>query len=635
LGGSQTYNGMTTKSIILIVDDDPIGRSALLSLLSGEGYQLETAEDGPSALAMAEVIVPDVVLLDVMMPVMDGYEVTRRMRSSPRLGEIPILLVTALDLPEYRLAGLNAGADDFISKPFDRVELRSRLRAITRLNRFRRLSEEREKYKHLFERSPCGLFVIDAAMNIVEVNPQAEQLLSQVLPKGSPPSLVLLVPAREGEDLAQLLQASEAQREGGPLEVSAIGLHGKSLWFQLTVSRFPAAGKGARLVAIRDLTAERLAEEKFRHAQKLESIGQLASGIAHDFNNLLTAINGFSEIALQGLPPDSPAREDIEAVHQAGARATVLTRQLLAFTRRQGQPPRAIDLSKLVADCEKLLRTLVGTENTMECRLTRPIGLFHGDPGQVEQILVNLVVNARDAMSEGGVLRISTSEYTKGAEGGEPERHFVRLLVEDTGCGMTRETRERLFEPFFTTKEPGKGTGLGLATVYGIVKDFGGHIDVMSEPGQGSTFIVDFPRLERRVLEDTSYQGESRLPGGRETILLAEDDDAVRAFARTALEAVGYTVLSGRDGVEAIRLDRQFRGTIHLLLTDMTMPRLSGQMLLDVFRRSRPEARVVITSGGNEDAGFASENRRIGIQFLQKPFSQQSLLRAVRTALDS
>jgi two-component system, cell cycle sensor histidine kinase and response regulator CckA len=401
------------------------------------------------------------------------------------------------------------------------------------------------------------------------------------------------------------------------------------------------AGRMTRLVGtIQDVTELKRLEEQFRQAQKMEAVGQLAGGVAHDFNNLLTVINGLSELALNQLRPDEPSRELIAEVLKAGERAAAVTRQLLAFSRKQVLQPKILDVSVLLGELSKLLLRLIGEDIGLRLDTAPALGLVKVDPGQFEQAVINLAVNARDAMPGGGRLTIETrnADLDEGYVRQNPDARvgrYVLVSVSDTGHGMDAATRARMFEPFFTTKGPGRGTGLGLAMVYGFVKQSGGHIEVDSEVGSGTTFTVYLPRAEGTVPAGSSCEHFAALPRGTETILLVEDQDAVRCFARYVLLAGGYTVLEAGDGEEALRVARQRQGPIHLLVTDVVMPRMSGRQLADVLARERPEMRVLFVSGHADEAITRCGLPAGAGAFLQKPFGPASLARKAREVLDT
>src|SRR6058998_2682902 len=389
----------------------------------------------------------------------------------------------------------------------------------------------------------------------------------------------------------------------------------------------------------RDVTEQRHLEEQFRQSQKMEAVGQLAGGIAHDFNNLLTAILGNTQLLLRDLPPGDSKRGDVEEIRKASERAASLTRQLLAYSRRQMLQPEILDLNVVVADMDRMLRRLIGEHIALVTVLAPDLGRVRADPNQIEQVLVNLAVNARDAMPDGGKLTIETAnveldEAFAQAHLGAVTGSYAMLAVTDTGAGMDASVRAHLFEPFFTTKEVGKGTGLGLATVYGIVKQSDGYISVYSEPGHGSSFKIYLPRIATPARAAAGPQ-KGRPARGNETVLVVEDEPAVLTLSRRALEAQGYVVLAASDATAALRVVERHGGTIHILVTDVVMPGLSGRALADKLAAQRPGIRVLYMSGYPGDAVVQHGSLPAGSAFLQKPFSPDSLARKVRDVLDA
>ena len=381
-------------------------------------------------------------------------------------------------------------------------------------------------------------------------------------------------------------------------------------------------------------------EAQLRQAQKMEAVGRLAGGMAHDFNNLLTVIRGYSELFLGRLGPTDAMRKDMEEVKKAADRASGLTRQLLAFSRRQFIAAKVLDLNALVANMNGMLRRLIGEDIVeLSAELDASIGAIKADPGQVEQVIMNLVVNARDAMPKGGRLTIETRNVTIGGEVrldavGVAPGSYVLLAIHDTGQGMDAETRSHLFEPFFTTKEKGKGTGLGLSTVYGIVKQSGGSITVESAPGRGTTFRIYFPRIEQEVPGSTGAVEAIDPARGRETILLVEDEPAVRGLVQETLRLHGYTVLEARHGIEALLSSAKYVGPIHLLLTDVVMPQMSGPEVAEKILTVRPDIKVLYMSGYPDHPVFEQGGVSRQTGFLPKPFSPPALAQKVREVLD-
>jgi two-component system, cell cycle sensor histidine kinase and response regulator CckA len=388
-----------------------------------------------------------------------------------------------------------------------------------------------------------------------------------------------------------------------------------------------------------DVTERRQLEEQFRQSQKMEAVGRLAGGVAHDFNNLLTIINGYGELMLGNLPNADPNRELVREVVAAGERASGLTRQLLAFSRKAIIEPRVLDLRAVVTDVERMLRRIVGEDVQLSVAADPEVGAVRADPGQVEQVILNLVVNARDAMPRGGriIIEVRNVEldetYSRTRPDARPGPH-VLLAVTDTGCGMDEATVARVFEPFFTTKGE-RGTGLGLATVHGIVRQGGGHVSVDSEVGHGTAFKVYLPRAENPRPAAGARPGGAAAPRGSETVLLVEDEEGVRKLTRYVLLACGYTVVGARDGAEALRLAEQHTGRIALLLTDVVMPGMSGREVAERLGKMHPGIKVLFVSGYTDDEVVRHGILEAQVAFLQKPFSPTSLAVKVREVLDA
>jgi nitrogen-specific signal transduction histidine kinase/ActR/RegA family two-component response regulator len=386
-----------------------------------------------------------------------------------------------------------------------------------------------------------------------------------------------------------------------------------------------------------DITERRMLEAQLRQAQKMESVGRLAGGVAHDFNNMLGVILGYSEVLEDRLEQNPELRKHAEQIKKAGLHAASLTRQLLAFSRQQVLEPKVLNLNTVVAEMEKMLRRVIGEDIELATALDPQLGQVKADEGQIGQVIMNLAVNARDAMPDGGKLIIETRNMELDEE--YALRHpptvpgnYVMLVMTDTGIGMDIQTQAHIFEPFFTTKELGKGTGLGLATVYGVIKQSGGHIWVYSEPELGSTFTIYLPRVEQTVERKRTCDLATDSLHGSETVLLVEDEESLRTLTRTLLEQSGYTVLEAKGGSQAIEIARQHRGPIHLLLTDMVMPGMVGHEVADEVAPIRPEMRVIYMSGyvGFTPRGVLDSDE----SFLPKPFTQDTLLRKVHEVLN-
>ena len=387
-----------------------------------------------------------------------------------------------------------------------------------------------------------------------------------------------------------------------------------------------------------DVTARKLLEQQVTQAQKMEAVGRLAGGVAHDFNNLLTIINGYAQLLTDRSSPQDPRWGIFEEIQMAGERAASLTRQLLAFSRRQVMEPRVLDLSSVLANTEKMLRRLIGEDIELVATLDPGLGLVKVDPGQIEQVVLNLAVNARDAMPEGGKLFIETSNVELDEDdvrrnpNMEPGK-YVMVAVSDTGCGMDQETQAHIFEPFFTTKEKGKGTGLGLATVYGIVKQSGGSIWIYSEPGRGSTFKIYFPCVEEALSRSEPAEVRTKPAKGKETVLVVEDEAGVRTLVCETLKSKGYKILQAEGAAQALKIAGQHTKPIHLLLTDVVMPETGGKELTKRLTTLHPETKVLYMSGYTDDAIVRHGISAGSMAFLKKPFAPNALVRKIREVL--
>ncbi len=547
---------------ILLVDDDARNLLVLQSVLAELGEPMVTARSGEAALK--RVLEEDfaVILLDIQMPGMDGFEAAMLIRQRERSSRTPIVFLTALHDQEFVDRGYLAGAVDFMFKPIQPAILRSKVSVFIDL--YRKTDEVRSQA---------------AALHDLQQREHARQLDDQ---------------------------------------------------------------KRAADLVLQD------ARHELRQAQKMEAIGNLAGGIAHDFNNLLTVIRGYVGLMLDSEATTGDMRANAEAIRDASDRAAALTQQLLAFSRKQVMRPRPVDLNAIIHDVNKLLVRVLGEHVQLQTQLQPDVGPVLADPVHVQQILMNLAINARDAMPQGGRLLIRTAQTSVAVANGDPQadgmeampanlkHHCVVLTVSDDGAGMDEATRLRVFEPFFTTKAMGKGTGLGLATVYGIVKQSGGHIWVESQPGHGATFHVALP-LAAVGEEPASLPVASPVASTdecHETVLVAEDEAPLRELVRRVLEGAGYTVLVAPDGVQGLALCESFSGPIDLLLTDVVMPGMDGRELGRRAAELRPKMGILFMSGYMDDA--LREFGVVGseLQLLQKPFSSQQLLHSVRTALN-
>lgn len=527
---------MKHENTILIVDDNELGRESLGDLLAMEPVEIAFAADGEEGLRLAETLQPDLILLDVMMPGMDGYEVCQRLRADEKLREVPILLLTALDDRASRVRGIEAGADDFITKPYDRLELRTRVRTILRLNRYRKLRQE--------------------LANREKAEEEREQLRAQ-----------------------------------------------------------------------------------YYQAQKMESIGRLAAGVAHDFNNMLTIILGFASLGTAKFPSDHAIQSDLKAIIRAVERSTEMTTQLLAFSRNQAVAPKVIDLNQTFDGLQKLIQRMVGGSIRLLWMPSAGLWPIMMDPSHVVQILLNLCVNAKDAIGEKGNItmvaeNIDVEEESRQGDFILPPGQYVRISVSDDGSGIPKAILPMIFDPFFTTKEKGKGTGLGLATVHGIVHQCGGAISVVSDEGEGTTFHVFLPRHQGPSHQEQARIVEPLMSHANKRILLVDDEPEILHLTKLMLEESGFIVHATKSPNQAIEIAAQHSDSIDLVISNIVMPDMNGHELLGKLREINPSFRFLLISGhpgSGESSGPLEENMT---PFLQKPYKSHQLLDKVQSILE-
>jgi hypothetical protein len=502
------------------------------------------------------------------------------------------------------------------------------------------LRNSEEQYRGLFESSPVPTWIVDAEqLRFVAVN---DATVAHYGYSRDEFLRMALADIRPAEDVAKMTEHVRAVWPPG-MATHGTWRHKKKdgtiIDVEITAQDLSVGGRRHRIAYALDVTDRKRLEEQFRHAQKMEAVGRLAGGVAHDFNNILSVILSYASLISDALLSGDPMREDVAEIEKAGRRATELTGQLLAFSRRQVLQPRIIDLNESLARMDKMLRRLLGEDIELKALAGPSLGAVRVDPGQIEQVVMNLAVNARDAMPDGGRLTIETADvvldegYAREHPGTKPGPH-VMLAVSDTGAGMDEATQHRIFEPFFTTKEVGKGTGLGLSTVFGIVQQSGGSIWVYSEPGKGTSFKIYLPRSEQVTGEVHAHPSSAPLRHGGETVLVAEDEPQVRQLVRGILQRKGYEVLAAANPAEALVLGERHVGRIHLLLTDIVMPGMNGRQLAEHLTSSRPDLKVVFMSGYTGtvaiDHGILDERTA----FLQKPITPDALLGKVRQVLD-
>lgn len=627
---------------VLVVEDSESDAALIVRMLKKAGYDVhsERVEDPGEMRTALDREVWDVIIADHNMARFDAPGALRLLHESGR--DIPFIVVSGSIGEELAVRMMKSGAHDYVLKdnlarlvPVVERELREARSRRDRRRAEEDLAESQERLAMAVQATQLGTF---------DFSPQTGKLIWSEMAKrhfGVPPScsevsydtFLAAIHPDDRERVRVAVQSLLLPASGGQyaIEYRTLGIEDRverrlSSWGRVF---FDPNGQAVRFVGVTlDISEHKRLEEQLRQSQKLESLGQLAGGVAHDFNNLLTVINGYSELALMELPENDPVLGLVREIHRAGERAANLTRQLLAFSRKQMVNPKPLILNELVSETRKMLERLVG-DNVEIVTVSDPaLGWIFADAGQIGQVLVNLVVNARDAMPRGGVITIRT--------GNADEADSILLSVSDTGTGMDETTRQHIFEPFFTTKGQGHGTGLGLATVHGIVSQFGGTIEVDSEPGRGATFRIALPRV-KNALAPEARPVDVRLggaPGGGETILVVEDNDNVRRLTVDALQMQGYQMLEAACGEEALAIVGRYSGKIHLLLSDVVMPHMMGDELAGRIRAMRPEIVVILMSAYS---GHTLDGVRLGpnTSFIAKPFSTRELGRKVRDALDS
>lgn len=633
---------MTNPLRVLVVDDDAQMLRTITDILRINGYNTSTALTGQSALDLASSFEKPaaVALIDLSLPDIDGIELVGRLRQISDLTEVVILTGNAS--VDSAVRAMREKSYDYLIKPVEPEYLLATLgRAGERSERRRAEAgrqDSEDRLRRIFEHVSDALFIADDDGEIHDANPAACALTGLSVEELRSRQLVHVLPeiARLKGGFGHRAQIPENGASAGNASGAPSGPD-QSRVLDIDAAAF---APGVLVYTVRDLTNQARLEEQLAQSQKMDAVGQLAGGIAHDFNNLLTVIMSYGSLLLSDLEEGDPRREDVTEIANAAARASGLTRQLLAFSRKQILDPRLINVNTIVNGVEKLLRRLIGEDIELATTLEADLFSINADPGQLEQVLINLAVNSRDAMPDGGRLHITTantnlsSEHT-GRHFSVPPGEYIMLAVSDTGVGMTREVQQRVFEPFFTTKGQGKGTGLGLSTVYGIVKQSGGDVWIYSEPGKGTTFKVYFPRaVEGEALVGVKEEDSHPAPRGTETILVVEDDSALRALSARVLEANGYTVLLARNGIEALAIASGHKGQIDMVATDVVMPKMNGRPLVEKLLEGRKGMRVLFMSGYTDD-----EVMRRGVidgrtAFLQKPFTPGQFAKKVREVLD-
>jgi PAS domain S-box-containing protein len=668
---------------VLIADDIAENLYLLETLLKGNGFEVIAAENGAKALELARTTQPDLIISDILMPVMDGYSLCKEWRADPQLRQIPFIFYTATytEKKDEELA-LGLGADRFLIKPMEPDVLMAVVREVlaqagpgyeppaaflaedeTLMLKgysevlFRKLEhkmaaleatnlalqESREDFRQFIMKCPLPIAISNGNGTVELLNDRYTQVLGYTL-EDIPHVDVWWEraypdPAYRGK-VASLWNAA---KEKAILEGSDI--HAEN-GYQVTckdgtvrtmeICAAPISNR--QMVIFNDLTEQKKLETQYLHAQKMESIGTMAGGVAHDFNNILTAIMGFGQLALKNAEEGTPLRRHIKGILEAADRGANLTRELLLFSRKQKGALETTDLNNLLTKTEQFLLHILGEDISLELLPCGSPLLVLADSNQLEQVLMNLAVNARDAMPQGGKLILKAEQAVLdkefiAAHGFGKPGEYALLTASDTGTGMDRETMQRIFEPFFTTKDVGKGTGLGLSVVYGIVKDHNGCVTVESEPGQGATFSIYLP-LTETVPKEIPITDKQLFAGGTETILLAEDNDLVRQLVTTLLSAAGYTIIEAVDGEEAVKKFKENADSIQLLLFDLIMPKMNGKEAADAIQRLNPGIKIIFTSGYSPEIAQMKASLVNGFHLIQKPVSPQELMKKVRGVLD-
>ena len=635
---------MNTQSIrVLLIDDDEedyvITRN-MFAEIEAQDFQLEWERSYAAAVETIKAGRHDIYLTDYRLGEHNGLDLVRLVVASGYKG-LAIMLTGQGGRP-VDIEATMAGAADYLAKDSVTSVLleRSIRHALERKQAAEALQLSEERYRDIVENAHDFIYSHDLWGNYTSINKAGEQITGYTRKETLKMNFVQTVAPDFVERAQEMIAGKLAGETGTACDLEIVAKDGRHIALEIKTKLVfrDGAAIGVQGTA-RDVTERKQLEEQLRQSQKMEAIGRLAGGIAHDFNNLLTAINGYSELSMRRLADEDPLFGNLQEIKKAGDRAASLTRQLLAFSRKQVLQPKVLDLNLVVSDMERMLTRLIG-EDIELCTLLDPkLASIKVDPGQIEQIIMNLAVNARDAMLHGGKLTIETrnvlvdDEYARKHIAVTPGP-FVMLAMSDSGCGIDAQTQSRIFEPFFTTKEVGKGTGLGLSTVYGIVTQSGGNIWVHSEVGLGTTFTIYLPCAQKNL---QTYKREAEIERtlqGTETVLIAEDEEVVRKLACQVLRMHGYQLLEAADGNEALLICESHNAPIDLLITDVVMPAMSGPELASRLTASRPETKVLLMSGYTDSAIVHHGVLDGEALFIQKPFSTDALAIKVREVLD-
>ena len=627
------------KYVILNVDDDDIQRYAVTKTLSSAGYEVIEASNGSEALEKAKEN-PDLIILDISLPDIDGFELCNRFRKIPDLEYVPIIHISSTyNGKEDVIKGLESGADGYLIHPVEPAVLIAYARAMLRLRDVElRLIEANKDWNETFNALTSAIILVDNNNIIKKCNKYAYEMLdvsNKVEGKNIESVFTLW-------GLPDVLDNFKKLIEGKNFAQGEFKLNDR--YYRYVINPIMDRNKELKnkVFVFTDMSDYKLMEEEYRQAQKMEAIGRLTGGIAHDFNNMLTVIIGYSDFILMNLKETDPTRKIIEEIKKAGQMASELTQKLLAFSRKQTVNPESINLNIIIEDMRKLLKRMIGEDIELVTDLDENLGNIIIDRTQIEQVIMNIVVNARDAMPNGGILTIETrntlfdEEYTSRHMDTKIKRGgYVMLAISDTGVGMDEETKSHIFEPFFTTKGSGRGTGLGLATVYGIVKQNNGYIWVYSQPGKGTTFKIYFPLIKETDKVEKEPENIEEKTKGTETVLLVEDEDLVRDMMLKGLSSLGYKVLSANGPKEALRVIDNGEKNIDIVVTDVVMPGMNGKELVGIIKEKLPSTKILYISGYTDRAIVSGGVLKRNVNYLQKPFTPLVLAKKIRQILDN
>ncbi|MEM7032617.1 MAG: response regulator [Chloroflexota bacterium] len=666
------------KFTILIIDDDLNQLKTLADLLKLEQLRPICCQTGQQALNVCRTQTVNVAILDIQIPDSNGVDLLKALKAeNPAM---KIIINTAHATLESAIDAINEEVFAYLQKTEDtealishvyrafhahlasysedlEAEVQRRTEELLQINqelikeiRVRkqiedRLAEEHNLLRTFIDNVPDYMFVKDRQSRFRLCNEATVRLMGA----STPDELIGKTDFDYfPQDLASQYYAGEQSiiESGLPMvnneEVSLNVSQGiVSVHLTTKIPLQDATGAIIGIVGIaRDITAHKHLEDQLRQAQKMEAVGQLTAGIAHDFNNLLTAINGFAELIQRKLSASDPLIGLVNKISDSGERASNLVNQLMAFSRKQVLDPKVLHLNNVIQQVDEMLQRIIGEHIELRTNLLSDLWLIKADPAQLEQVIINLAVNARDAMPHGGSLTIQTTNivinesYVANYFQIRPGQ-YVQLSMSDVGVGMNETLQERIFEPFFTTKSPGSGTGLGLSTVYGIIKQNGGDIEVNSQEGKGSTFKIYLPQVDEAYPKEQPVKPITEMPTGNETILLVEDEEGVRHLALSVLQMQGYEVLEAQSGEEALRLSSHYQSQIHLLLTDVVMPQMNGKVIAEQLSQIRPQLKVLYMSGYADDTITQHDILSPDVAFLKKPFNAMTLARKIRQVLDA